>query len=159
MQLEEIQVDVLQIRGTSFRNGYIQGKQLNRELMHTFSIMEENDRNAEAVIPIYQELAPHLVDELHGLADGLAIPFLKAATLFGGYNIPKIKGMGCSSVINRDFAVRNYEFSPKLYDKRLVLIQPEEGFASIGHSLHVIGGHEGVNQGSHVCFLHEVDGA
>ncbi|WP_200416558.1 hypothetical protein [Virgibacillus salexigens] len=30
------------------------------------------------------------LEELHGLADGLAIPFLKAATLFGGYNIPKI---------------------------------------------------------------------
>lgn len=81
MQLEEIQVDVLQIRGTSFRNGYIQGKQLNRELMHTFSIMEENDRNAEAVIPIYQELAPHSVDELHGLADGLANPFFKSGNI------------------------------------------------------------------------------
>lgn len=54
--------------------------------------------------------------------------------------------MGCSSVVNQDFAVRNYDFSPEIYDHRLVLIQPKDCFASVGHSLHVLGRHEGVNE-------------
>ncbi len=75
------------------------------------------------------------------------MPYTKSANLFGGYDIPSsIPGMGCSSIVNADFAVRNYDFSPLLYDKRLVVSQTNECFASVGHSLHVNGRHEGVNE-------------
>src|SRR5699024_12108328 len=71
---------------------------------------------------------------------------LRTAALFSGFGAPEIQGMGCSSVVNHNMLVRNYDFSPKAYDARFVFVQPSEGYASVGHSLHVIVRMEGVNE-------------
>src|SRR5690625_6135603 len=84
------------------------------------------------------------------------IPFRKAA-LFSGYGAPEIQGMGCSSIVSHRMLVRNYDFSPEVYDARLVFVQPDEGYASVGHSLHVMGRTEGVNEKGLAVALHFVN--
>ncbi len=84
------------------------------------------------------------------------IPFKRAA-LFSGYGTPEIQGMGCSSIVNSKMLVRNYDFSPEVYDARLVFTQPNEGYASIGHSLHEMGRTEGVNEKGLAVALHFVN--
>lgn len=155
--MEAMMVSVEQYRDTCYNIGYAQGKKMDSSLLAKFEVLVNERFNVEGVKEVFHEFAPHLLDELQGLADALHIPFSKAAALFSGYDIPTIKGMGCSSVVNSTFAVRNYDFSPELYDNRFVLLQPREGFASVGHSLHIIGRHEGVNEKGLFIALHFVN--
>ncbi|MFZ3579985.1 C45 family autoproteolytic acyltransferase/hydolase [Virgibacillus sp. DJP39] len=151
------EIDVVQYRGDSYIIGLEQGKEIDSELLDKFSIFENARFNLDGAIEVFRRFAPHLLDEIEGLADGLQIPFTQAASMFSGYDIPKIKGMGCSSVVNQDFAVRNYDFSPELYDQRFVLVQSKDCLASVGHSLHVLGRHEGVNEMGLFIALHFVN--
>src|SRR5690625_5861120 len=84
------------------------------------------------------------------------IPFRKAA-LFSGYVAPEIQGMVCSSIVSHRMLVRNYDFAPVVYDWRLDIVQPDEGYASVGHSLHVMGRTEGVNEKGLAVALHFVN--
>lgn len=54
--------------------------------------------------------------------------------------------MGCTAVVSSNYYVRNYDFSPEVYDNRLALVNPKEAYASVGYSLHMLGRHEGVNE-------------
>ncbi|WP_430787747.1 C45 family autoproteolytic acyltransferase/hydrolase [Virgibacillus flavescens] len=144
--MKSIEVSVEQYRDSAYQIGYLQGENLEKSLIENLSKLENASFNYTEAIEIFMKYAPHLLDELNGLADALDITQEKAASLFSGYDIPKIKEMGCSSVINKEFAVRNYDFTPDIYDRRLVLNQPKECYASAGYSLHVIGRHEGVNE-------------
>ncbi|MFD1019634.1 C45 family autoproteolytic acyltransferase/hydolase [Thalassobacillus hwangdonensis] len=154
--MEPLQVTIEQYRGRAYQLGYQQGRELDPQLPEKISILENENFSINNMIETFEAYAPHLIDELKGLADGLNWTFEKTASRFSGYDLPKISGMGCSSMVNEAFAVRNYDFSPDLYDKRLVLIQPQECLASIGYSLHVIGRHEGVNEKGLFIALHFV---
>ncbi|WP_461178344.1 C45 family autoproteolytic acyltransferase/hydolase [Virgibacillus ainsalahensis] len=141
-----MEVSIEQYRDSVYRIGYLQGKKIDGYLISKLSLLENERFNIDNANKIFSEFAPHLLDEISGLADALEISIEKATSLFSGYGVPMIQGMGCSSVVNQRYAVRNYDFSPEIYDQRLVLIQPKESFASVGHSLHIIGRHEGVNE-------------
>lgn len=105
---------------------------------------------------LYSAFAPHLLEELLGLSEGLDIPFAKCAALFSGYDMPKVAAMGCSALITKDFYVRNYDFSPVLYDGFFSLLQPENAYATAGYNLQAIGRHDGVNEHGLVAGLHFV---
>lgn len=152
------EVKVTQYRETSYNIGYLQGGEISGTTMKKFSIMEKDSFDIEGLKDIFKHFAPHLLDEIKGLADGLGMPFKRAASFFSGYDIPKIE-MGCSSAVNKNVAVRNYDFSPELYDHRFVLSKPNECFASIGSSLHRLGRHEGVNEKGLFISLHFVNNA
>jgi predicted choloylglycine hydrolase len=150
-------ISIEQYRGISYNIGYFQGKHMNKSLIEMFSkIVNEDEIDLAGLNNIYSLHAPHLIEELHGIADAMDIPFKKAA-LFGGYGTPEIQGMGCSSIVDSKMLVRNYDFSPEVYDARLVLVQPNEGYASVGHSLHVMGRTEGVNEKGLAVALHFVN--
>lgn len=150
-------IAIEQYRGSSYDIGYYQGEQMNKSLIKMFSkIINEDAIDLAALNDIYSSYAPHLLEELRGIAAAMNIPFKKAA-LLAGYGTPEIQGMGCSSVINNKMLVRNYDFSPELYDARFVLTQPNEGYASAGHSLHAIGRTEGVNEKGLAVALHFVN--
>lgn len=155
--MKPLKIAIEQYRGTAYDIGYEQGKQINTSLIDMFSrIVDEDEIDLTELKKLYSIHAPHLLDEMYGLADALTIPFKRAA-LFSGYGAPEIKGMGCSSVVNNKMLVRNYDFSPELYDARLVFVQPKEGYASVGHSLHVTGRLEGVNEKGLAIALHFVN--
>ncbi|WP_406687686.1 C45 family autoproteolytic acyltransferase/hydolase, partial [Rossellomorea vietnamensis] len=99
---------------------------------------------------------PHFLEELDGLAEGMRISPERAAALFSGYDVPKNEGMGCSSLLTREYYVRNYDFSPALYDGIFSLVQPEQAFASAGYNLQLLGRHDGVNEHGLVAGLHFV---
>ncbi|MGV2788446.1 peptidase C45, partial [Clostridium perfringens] len=105
---------------------------------------------------IYNEFAPQLLSELEGLAEGLEMPFPKAAALLGGYDVPKIAAMGCSAMITPSYYVRNYDFTPAFYDGYFTAAQPDQGLAPVGYNLQAIGRHDGVNEKGLAAGLHFV---
>src|SRR5699024_11246032 len=78
----------------------------------------------------------------------------KAAALFSGYDMPKAEALGCSAMMTKKYYVRNYDFSPDLYDGLFSLIQPDTSFATAGYNLQILGRHDGVNQEGLVAGLH-----
>src|SRR5699024_4471193 len=139
-------ISLEQYRGTSYDIGYRQGQHIDQSLIDMCSrILNVETTDIDEIQRVYSFSAPHLLDELSGLADAMDTSFEEAA-IFSGYGALQIQGMGCSSIVNPHMLVRNYDFSPEVYDARLVFIQPKEGYASVGHSLHVMGRTEGVNE-------------
>ncbi|NIK12596.1 C45 family autoproteolytic acyltransferase/hydolase [Alkalibacillus almallahensis] len=150
-------ISLEQYRGASYDIGYGQGLQIDRSLLTMFSnVVSEEDIDLDELKKVYSLHAPHLLHELAGIADSMNISLCQAA-IFSGFSAPEIQGMGYSSVVNANMLVRNYDFSPEIYDGRLVLVQPDEGFASVGHSLHVTGRTEGVNEHGLAVALHFVN--
>ncbi|WP_449354991.1 C45 family autoproteolytic acyltransferase/hydrolase [Virgibacillus natechei] len=133
-------------KGSSYEIGYNQGENIPASLVEKFESIVNQNIDVRAAENIFQQFAPHLLDEIKGLTDSLNIPYKKALSLFSGYDIPMLKGMGCSAVVTPNYYVRNYDFSPDSYDNRLAIINPQEAYASVGYSLHMVGRHEGVNE-------------
>src|SRR5690625_664830 len=157
IMMTPFKISIEQYRDASYDIGYREGQRINESLTDMFSgIINEDDIDIAELKNIYTLHAPHLLEELYGIADAMDIPFRKAA-LFSGYGAPEIQGMGCSSIVSHHMLVRNYDFSPEVYDARLVFVQPDEGYASVGHSLHVMGRTEGVNEKGLAAALHFVN--
>src|SRR5699024_3723 len=68
----------------------------------------------------------------------------------------KAEALGCSAMMTKKYYVRNYDFSPDLYDGLFSLIQPDTSFATAGYNLQILGRHDGVNQEGLVAGLHFV---
>lgn len=150
-------VNVLQIRDSSFNIGYKMGKLIqNKPLVKTLDTITKSDIDVKSMETIFSTFAPHLIEELEGLSQGLEIPFNKAASLFSGYDVPKTEAMGCSALMTKEYYVRNYDFSPELYDGLFSLVQPDTSFATAGYNLQILGRHDGVNQEGLVSGLHFV---
>lgn len=150
-------VDVLQMRDNNFNFGLTMGKYIkNRSLLKTFESITKPEIDCKNMEAVFSSFASHLLDELEGLSQGLEIPFNQAAALFSGYDMPKVGALGCSAIMTEDYYVRNYDFSPDLYDGVFSLIQPDVSLATVGYNLQLIGRHEGVNQKGLVAGLHFV---
>lgn len=150
-------VKIFQQRGNAYQIGFNLGQQLaGTHIPQMFKNITRSEIDMANMKATYQALAPHLLSELEGLGDGLNISWKKAAALFGGYDFPRPPALGCSAMLTDDYYVRNYDFSPELYDGYFSLIQPNEAFASAGYNLQAIGRHEGVNQHGLVAGLHFV---
>lgn len=155
--MSAFKVDVLQLRDTSFNLGVSLGNILKgRPIVNIIESVTKHEIEIERMNSLYSTFAPHLLDELRGLAEGLEMPFNKCAAMFSGYDMPKVAAMGCSSFITKDFYVRNYDFSPVLYDGLFSLLQPQEAYATAGYNLQAIGRHDGVNEHGLVAGLHFV---
>ncbi|MGE8205425.1 C45 family autoproteolytic acyltransferase/hydrolase [Heyndrickxia sp. NPDC080065] len=156
--MSNFNVDVLQIRDSSFNIGLKMGKLLkNRPILKSLEAITKPEIDFNNMKSIFSAYAPHLLDEIHGLSEGLEISINKSAALFSGYDVPKVEAMGCSSLITKEYYVRNYDFSPVFYDSFFSLLQPTEGaYASAGYNLQAIGRHDGVNEYGLVSGLHFV---
>ncbi|MEC5424752.1 C45 family autoproteolytic acyltransferase/hydrolase [Virgibacillus sp. C22-A2] len=150
-------VNVLQIRDSSFNIGFKMGNFIqNKPILKTLELITKPEIDFKNMRSIYSTFAPHLLEELEGLSQGLEIPLNRAASLFSGYDLPRTEAMGCSAIITTDYYVRNYDFSPTLYDGIFSLVQPDTAFATAGYNLQLIGRHDGVNQEGLVAGLHFV---
>ncbi|TGB03523.1 C45 family autoproteolytic acyltransferase/hydolase [Halobacillus salinus] len=155
--MTDIYVNVLQLRDTAFEVGFKTGKEIeNQSILKTFEAITKPEIDHDEMKSIYSSFAPHLLEELDGLAHSLDIPSHKAAAMFSGYDVPRTEAMGCSALLTEDYYVRNYDFSPALYDGLFSLVQPEKAFASVGYNLQIIGRHDGVNEHGLVMGLHFV---
>ncbi|QDP41886.1 C45 family autoproteolytic acyltransferase/hydolase [Radiobacillus deserti] len=100
--------------------------------------------------------APFLLQEITELANALEISMNLALQIFSGYNV-SFPEMGCTAFMQNSIYGRNYDFSPDIYDGRLVIAKPEKGFASIGFSQHLTGRLDGMNEKGLVVGLHYVN--
>ncbi|BAC12264.1 C45 family autoproteolytic acyltransferase/hydrolase [Oceanobacillus iheyensis] len=154
---ESYEVDIFQCRGSSFDIGYSIGKQLkNNNIVNVYKEKMKPTIDIANMESIFTTFAPHLIEELKGISEGLDISYKEAAAIFSGYDIPKIDTMGCSATITNEYYVRNYDFTPLLYDHLFQLVDPEKSFASAGYSQQVLGRIDGANSEGLVIGLHFV---
>lgn len=155
--MSQFSVDIIQIRDSSFTIGLKLGKYLkNNPLLHVFESGTRPEIDYTSLKSIFLMYSPHLLEEIEGLACGLDMSTKKAASLFSGYDMPKIEALGCSALITKDYYTRNYDFTPNLYDGMFSVIQPKKAFATAGYNLQILGRHDGVNQEGFVSGLHFV---
>lgn len=153
----KFEVEILQIRDSSYQTGYRTGKSIrNKAIVKSLKLITKPEIDIRQMKRIYNTFAPHLLEELEGLADSFKMSFSKAACLFSGYDVLKTEAMGCSAEITKDYYVRNYDFGPELYDGIFSMVQPEGTFASAGYNLQAIGRHDGVNEHGLTIGLHFV---
>lgn len=145
--------DVLQFRGTHYDFGYYQG-----ELLKQSPILKNREKHwskrgkrhfivdTDTSINIFKEISPHILDEIHGLADSLDLSLSEAFKKFGGYYLEMVKS-GCSIYTEDGFFVRNYDSHPHGYEGRYVVFQPTDGgYALIGPSMQITGRIDGMNE-------------
>ena len=144
--MEELIVSVVDLRGSSFELGLKQGEEIKTTtLLKQLGFLENLAANSNPVKAkeLLEEFSPNLLEELGGLAQQLEIDLDTIIKLYSGYDIA-FPSMGCTTFINEDFYARNYDFSPEIYDARLVFSNPISGYASVGFSQQVIGRLDGM---------------
>ena len=99
-------------------------------------------KNAQAALATY---APNIWEELHGLADGLEIPFETAVMRYSNGRLA-YPTYGCSSLSTVDLFGRNYDYSVGKYNSMLLAIQPKGVNASVGFSDRFTGRVDGMNE-------------
>ena len=157
--MEELTVRIVDLKGSPLENGLTQGEEIkSTKLMKQLTMLEElsSRSNTEKAEELLKVVAPHFLEELRGLAEGLKMELDHIIRLYSGYDV-EFPSMGCSALITDDFYVRNYDFSPELYDARLVFSKPTVGYASVGYSQQVVGRLDGMNEKGLVVGLHFVN--
>ncbi|GGD25326.1 C45 family autoproteolytic acyltransferase/hydolase [Pontibacillus salipaludis] len=150
-------VDVLQMKKNHHSIGVRTAELLKeRRKIEMLESITKDSIDYESMKDVFFQFAPHLLEELEGLGETLQIPAKKAASLFSGYDVPKVAAMGCTAYVTNSFYVRNYDFSPEFYDGIFSIIKSNQGFASAGYNLQGIGRHDGVNEKGVVVGLHFV---
>lgn len=158
--IEPFKVEVSQHRGSSYEVGMHSGQRVKgKKIVVVYESITREQIDIDEMKALYKTFAPHLLDELEGLAEALQFPLAKAAACFSGYDLPKVEAMGCSTMMSDSYYVRNYDFSPELYDHRFALSDPKEGFATAGYPLQLLGRHDGVNEHGLVAGFHFVSNA
>jgi predicted choloylglycine hydrolase len=153
-------VDVLECRGSSYdvgrqmaegfrktSRGRAYGRRRERRPF-AFSL-----RNAQAAL---QTWAPNIWEELHGLADGLKIPFERAVAEYSNARL-RYPPRGCSAVMSDGLYGRNYDYDVRHYDRILVAIQPAGVHASLGFADRFTGRLDGFNEHALCVGLHQVN--
>lgn len=114
------------------------------------------NQDTEEIKDILNYFCPKLLDELSGLQEGLKYTESDVLRLFGGYDMPLLE-MGCTSFITSDYYVRNYDFSPYIYDSTFVIQRHHENHWICGNSELMLGRLDGMNHNGLTCGLHFVN--
>lgn len=157
--MEELIVSIVDLMGDSFELGLKQGEEIKTTQLITQLDFLENitaHSNPKKARELLKTFSPNLLEELGGLAKGLERELDTVIRFFSGYDVT-FPSMGCTTFINKDYYVRNYDFSPETYDARLVFSRPIGGYASVGFSQQVIGRLDGMNEKGLVVGLHFVN--
>ena len=121
MKVEELVVKVVDVRGSFYELGLKQAQEIKEtQLLYQQSFLEQLSRHSNAVTAkeLLKTISPNLLEELTGLADGLNMELETIIRFYSGYDV-NFPAMGCTAFINDNYYVRNYDFSPDLYDERL----------------------------------------
>ena len=157
--MDQLNVSVIDLVGSYYEVGLKQGEEIKTtQLIKQLDFLESITANTDPLKAkkILTKICPNLLDELRGIANGLNIELDTIIKLYSGYNV-EFPSMGCTTLIQEDYYVRNYDFSPEVYDARIVISNPIDGYASIGFSQNVIGRLDGMNEKGLVVGLHFVN--
>ncbi|MBS3679062.1 acyl-CoA--6-aminopenicillanic acid acyltransferase [Ornithinibacillus massiliensis] len=149
-------VHVVELEGTNYEIGRLQAEHI--EFGHRFDELQatSSKTDAEEIYTLLKRDFSSFLEELQGLAAGLELDFYTILRMYSGYNL-SLPSMGCTAFSQGSYYVRNYDFTPELYDGRLVFHKPEKGYASIGFSQQMVGRLDGMNEHGLVVGLHLVN--
>lgn len=156
---EELEVRVVSLIGDAYDIGLQQSKEIQESAhlaQEELLLALSTNCNAQKAQEELQVVLPNHLQEIKGLASGLDLPYESIIKMYSGYNMT-FPEMGCTSFAHDEFYVRNYDFSPSLYDARLIFSNPSEGYASVGFSQQIIGRLDGMNENGLVVGLHFVN--
>ncbi|MEN2767105.1 C45 family peptidase [Ornithinibacillus xuwenensis] len=153
---QDLKVDIIEACGSHYQIGYEQGKQLSLDRRFEGLQSMSNSVNIEQATAQLLKYSPGLLEEIRGLSDGLDINLETAIRIFSGFNV-KFPTMGCTAYADGNVYIRNYDFSPELYDARFVFQNPDNGYASVGFSQQILGRLDGMNEHGLVVGLHLVN--
>ncbi|QQZ09404.1 C45 family autoproteolytic acyltransferase/hydolase [Heyndrickxia vini] len=156
---EELIVRVVDLKGDYYQIGLELGKELmSLPISNHLDQMNEltKNSNTQKAKELIKDVSPNLFQELKGMAVGLGMELDSTIKLFSGYDVV-FPEMGCTTLVNDGYYVRNYDFSPEMYDARIVFMNPIDGYASVGFSQQVIGRLDGMNERGLVVGLHFVN--
>lgn len=155
------ELDVLDFCGSYYEIGLAHGRKLikSEHFQHILSNIKGNSflkQNTEEIRSVLKYFCPQLLDELEGLQEGTGYPENDVLRLFGGYDMPLLE-MGCTSFITSDYYVRNYDFSPDIYDGTFIVQRHDENNWICGNSELMLGRLDGMNHNGLACGLHFVN--
>lgn len=155
---ETLVVKIVDLQGDYIQFGRTQGKEIMGspilEQMKRLAMLNSHP-NVQKAEELLKRYSPHLLEEIEGLAEELTVS-RDLAMRFSGYDVVFPK-MGCTTLVTNGAYIRNYDFSPKLYDARLVFTNPLNGYASVGFSQQIVGRLDGMNEKGLVVGLHFVN--
>lgn len=157
--MEQLNVRVVNLVGSSFELGLQQGEEIKTTaFIKQLGFLEHLSAhsNPAKAQDLLKTLSPNLLEELRGLAQALDMPLDTAIRFYSGYDVT-FPAMGCTAFINDGYYVRNYDFSPEIYDARVVFSKPTDGYASVGFSQQILGRLDGMNEKGLVVGLHFVN--
>lgn len=149
--MKKVVLDVLQSRGSYYDVGVHLGRELRKSPLYSHHLkrrkksLQQYRVDADEVMNLFRRFAPGLWDELRGLSVGLQWSLDETIHEYSGFQQEWLES-GCSSLAKDGIYVRNYDYHPKTYEGRLLLVQPQGGFASIGFSGRGIGRIDGLNE-------------
>lgn len=154
-------VDVLDFSGSYYEIGIAHGRKLQnskhfQSMLSKIKDVSVLNQDTKEIINVIKSFCPQLLDELKGLQEGIKYTESDVLRLFGGYDMPLLE-MGCTSFITSDYYVRNYDFSPYIYDGTFVIQRHEEDNWTCGNSELMLGRLDGMNHHGLTCGLHFVN--
>lgn len=151
--MNELVVGIVELRGNYYQFGVEQSKKLMSSPLLSQMDTHVNSLKAKEII---KHISPKLFQELKGLAEGMKMDLDTIIKCYSGYDVT-FPEMGCTALVHDGYYVRNYDFSPELYDARLVFSNPTNGYASVGFSQQIIGRLDGMNEKGLAVGLHFVN--
>ena len=160
LPVKPFRVSVVQCRGTPYEVGRAQARLFavtpkGRAFLRKKTIRFPWWFNLRTEERTFAKFAPMLWEEIGGIAAELGIPMERAAYYFGNDGLRPPIG-ACSAVMTSDVYGRNYDFKPRYYEARFVLMQAGGSHASIGSSHQLTGRLDGMNQHGLTIGLHLV---
>ena len=158
--VKPFQVSVVQCRGSPYEAGRAQARLFATTPKGRAFLRSKTARfpwwfNIKTEQRVFAKFAPALWEELSGLADELGIAMERAAYWFGNDGLRPPIG-ACSAVMTAGVYGRNYDFRPRFYGARFILLQASGSYASIGSSHQLTGRLDGMNEHGLMIGLHRV---
>jgi predicted choloylglycine hydrolase len=158
--IRPFRVSIFQCRGTPFEVGRAQALAFAATLKGRAFLRRKTVKlpwwfNIGAEERTFARFSPALWEEIGGIADGLDISMERAVLCFGNDGLRPPIG-ACSAVMTSDVYGRNYDFMPRYYGARIVLLKAKGSYAGIGASEGLTGRLDGMNEHGLSIGLHRV---
>lgn len=160
--MQRFYVDVIQGRGSYYDLGRLAGEKLKASpLFRVHQKRREKSLRSYSidfhrVKRYFQAFAPVMWEEFEGLSEALEWPLYDVIHEYSGFQLDDVNS-GCSAMMSGGLFARNYDFHPKTYEGRLLLWQPDHGYASAGISGRMVGRIDGMNEKGLAAAFHFVN--
>ncbi|WP_309089712.1 C45 family peptidase [Domibacillus sp.] len=160
--MQRFYIDILQGRGSYYELGLLAGEKLKESPLFAAhqkrrqKSLRSYDIDFKKVKAYFQSFLPLIWEELEGLAESLGWSLYEVVHEYSGFQADDVNS-GCSALMNNGVFARNYDYHPKTYEGRLLLWQPDHGYASVGISGRMIGRIDGMNEKGLVIGFHFVN--